>query len=225
VNSLALLADPIRSALYNFIAASHGEVGRDEAARAVGANRSVASYHLDRLAAEGLLEVDFRRLSGRQGPGAGRTAKVYRRAEREIGFTLPPRRYERASRILATAFDRLPEGARDALVAAAREEGARLAALDPGDGDGLSGLMASLVRHGYEPVASNGEVRLHNCPFRPLAQNHRRLICGINFELLGALLERLASQDLETVYDPRPEWCCVVIRRTQVAPSRESEKP
>lgn len=212
VNSLALLADPVRLALYNFIAASGREVGRDEAAEAVGAHRSVAAYHLDRLAEEGLLEIDFRRLSGRQGPGAGRTAKVYRRAPREIGLTLPPRRYERVGQILATAFEQLPEDARRALIDAAREEGARLAAHEAEDGVGLSPLMASLVRNGYEPVLAEGEVRLRNCPFRPLAQRHRELICGINVELIGALQEIVAPQNFETVFDPRPESCCVVIR-------------
>ena len=65
VTSLGLLADPLRWALYRLVAESEDQaVGRDEAARAVGASRSLVAYHLDRLAKEGLLEVEFRRLSG-----------------------------------------------------------------------------------------------------------------------------------------------------------------
>ena len=216
VATFALLADPIRWALYSFVVAAEGDVGRDEAARGVGASRSVVAYHLDRLVREGLLEADFRRLSGRQGPGAGRTAKVYRRSDREIDLTLPPRRYRRVARILAAAFERLPEDARGpALAEAAREEGARLAAADAGNGDVLPTLLASLRRHGYEPEAANGEVRLRNCPFHVLAQQHRELVCGINVELIGALKDNLAFGEFEAAYDPRPGWCCVVITRIQ----------
>ena len=61
-------------------------VSKDEAAAAMGVARSVAAFHLDRLVADGLLTTEFRRLTGRQGPGAGRPAKLYRRAEaRAVG--------------------------------------------------------------------------------------------------------------------------------------------
>lgn len=55
-------------------------VSRDQAADAVGIPRHQAKFHLDRLTAEGLLDTEYARLTGRSGPGAGRTAKLYRRA-------------------------------------------------------------------------------------------------------------------------------------------------
>ena len=39
----------------------------------------------------------FQRLTGRSGPGAGRTAKLYRRSDTEIGVSLPERRYDLAA--------------------------------------------------------------------------------------------------------------------------------
>jgi predicted ArsR family transcriptional regulator len=39
--------------------APQGDVGRDEAARAVGVSRTLAGFHLDRLVKEGLLEASF----------------------------------------------------------------------------------------------------------------------------------------------------------------------
>ena len=42
---------------------------------AAGIGRTLAAYHLDRLAAEGLLTVTHQRRSGRTGPGAGRPAR------------------------------------------------------------------------------------------------------------------------------------------------------
>jgi predicted ArsR family transcriptional regulator len=210
--SFALLGDPTRWALYRFVAGSEDYVGRDQAARAVGASRSVAAYHLDVLVEGGLLEASFRRLSGRKGPGAGRTAKVYRRSGSQIDLTLPPRRYRRISGILASAFEKIPEEERvPAIAEAARQEGARLAAAQLGDGDGLPALLASLARYGYEPVAADGQIRLRNCPFHLLAQQHRELVCGINVELIGVLKDNLAGGEFQAVYDPRPGWCCVVI--------------
>ena len=84
---------------------SDAAVGKDEAAAAMGVPRSVAAFHLDRLVADGLLTTEYRRLSGRQGPGAGRPAKLYRRAEGELSVSLPDRRYDLAARLLAGAVD------------------------------------------------------------------------------------------------------------------------
>ena len=56
-------------------------MGRDQAAQGVGVPTHTAKFHLDRLVDEGLLEVEFRRLSGRTGPGSGRPAKLYRRSD------------------------------------------------------------------------------------------------------------------------------------------------
>src|SRR5687768_12659053 len=88
------LDDPTRQALYRHVAGRREPVTRDEAATAVGVDRSVAAYHLDRLVADGLLTASFARPEGRSGPGAGRPAKRYERSAGEISVTLPPRSYE-----------------------------------------------------------------------------------------------------------------------------------
>ncbi len=91
VSYLAALSDPSRRALYEFIVAAGRAVSRDEAAAAVGLERGTATHHLERLASDGLVEVEYRRLTGRQGPGAGRPSKLYRRADRQFAVSLPPR--------------------------------------------------------------------------------------------------------------------------------------
>src|SRR2546429_2846136 len=98
------------------------EVGRDEAARALRISRALAAFHLDKLVQLGLLEAAYRRLSGRQGPGAGRPAKLYRRSTRQLEITLPQRRYALAGRLLARALaaQRSP-ASRRALERAARD--------------------------------------------------------------------------------------------------------
>ncbi|HEY9382405.1 MAG TPA: hypothetical protein VIP80_02720, partial [Gemmatimonadales bacterium] len=98
IAGLAALEEPARRALYCYVVNRHAEVGRDEAAQAVGVSRTLAGFHLDRLVEEGLLDTSFRRLSGRAGPGAGRPAKLYRRSDRQLEVALPERRYELAAR-------------------------------------------------------------------------------------------------------------------------------
>ena len=102
---MASLAEPQRRALYRFVVRRDGAVSKDEAAAAMGVPRSVAAFHLDRLVADGLLTTEYRRLSGRQGPGAGRPAKLYRRVAARYRSASPPADYDLAARLLAGAVD------------------------------------------------------------------------------------------------------------------------
>ena len=104
VTGIGVLADSVRRRLYRFVCSQDQPVSRDQAAQAVGIARHKAKFHLDRLEAEGLLEADYVRLTGRSGPGAGRPAKRYRRGTKEFAVTLPARDYEFAARIMADAI-------------------------------------------------------------------------------------------------------------------------
>ena len=101
VGALSALGDPTRRRAYDHVAAEGRPVGREEVAAALGIGRTLAAYHLDRLAADGLLSVSYERRSGRSGPGAGRPAKMYDRSEREVVVSVPPRDYGLAARLLA----------------------------------------------------------------------------------------------------------------------------
>ena len=198
---LASLAEPVRRALYDFVVASSGPVGRDEAAEAVGVSRQVAAYHLDRLADDGLLEVEFRRLTGKAGPGAGRPSKLYCRSSQEYEVSVPPRRYELAARIL---LDAVRDGDLDsaALAEAARRTGREI---------GAAGLEAALAGTGYEPVIENGETRFRNCPFHVLRDRDRETTCGLNVALVEGMIES-SGADLEAVFAPEDGYCCVRLR-------------
>src|SRR5258707_2181726 len=93
VDAIGGLGEPVRRAIYEYAVGRGEPVGRDEVANALGLGRTLAAFHLDRLAEAGLLEVSYARRSGRAGPGAGRPAKLYRRSAAEIEVSLPPRRY------------------------------------------------------------------------------------------------------------------------------------
>src|SRR5437764_7367414 len=106
VSGVSALAEPARRALYLYVAAQPEAVSRDQAAEGVGLPRHTAKFHLDKLVEEGLLDTEFRRLSGRRGPGAGRPAKLYRRSGRELVVSVPERRYDLAGQMLAEAVQR-----------------------------------------------------------------------------------------------------------------------
>jgi predicted ArsR family transcriptional regulator len=220
IGGLSALDEPVRRSLYFHVVRARGDVSRDEAARAVGVSHTLAGFHLDRLAGEGLLETSFRRLSGRTGPGAGRPAKLYRRSERQLAVSLPQRSYELAARILAATFDasgtRNPQGV---LRKTARLEGERIGAdarsragSRPGKKRLVAGAMAALAAHGYEPERAAGEIRLRNCPFHALVSEHKELVCGMNLALCEGVVSGLDIPGVRPVLDPKPGMCCVALR-------------
>jgi predicted ArsR family transcriptional regulator len=224
LTGLAGLGDPIRRALYRHVADRGVPVSRDEAAHAVGISRPLAAYHLDKLLHDGLLEARYQRRSGRQGPGAGRPAKHYVRAGRQLELSLPARDYAALAELLARAIEADPSGsAQAALGRAAGALGAELAAETadhaPPDGDpdqALAALRRALAARGYQPYDDpDGSIRLRNCPFDRIAAGHRQLVCGANHAMLQALTDRLGGDPpVQAVLDPQPGRCCVALTRS-----------
>jgi predicted ArsR family transcriptional regulator len=223
IAAIAALDQPLRRELFRVLASSPGWTTRDAAAAAVGVPRSVAAFHLDKLADAGVLDVRFERTTGRRGPGAGRPSKLYRPSQDETAASLPERRYDLAGSLLAAAVAEstrsgTPVG--ECLRAAARSAGVRMGeeaqeAVDEAgsDHDRRAAVIEVLGRHGYEPVLGvDEEIALANCPFHRLAVEHRELVCGMNLDFLGGLLEGLQSEDRLTArLEPAPGYCCVRI--------------
>jgi predicted ArsR family transcriptional regulator len=218
IGAVAALAEPTRRRLYDLVVASREPVGRDDAVTALGISRELAAFHLDRLVEVGLLRTEFRRRSGRTGPGAGRPAKFYRRADRELQVALPPRDYDRAAALMAMALDRLSAaGSAEVLAKVARDEGTRVGAegrarpARAGRRRSLRSLIDVLGRSGYEPdVTPDGTVCLRNCPYKDLAAEHRDLTCGMNLAWARGVVDGLGVRDVTAELDPEPGRCCVV---------------
>jgi predicted ArsR family transcriptional regulator len=211
--SLSALADPVRRQLYEYVASQGSPVRRDDAAEAAGVSRTLAAYHLDRLAEAGLLAISYARPEGQGGPGAGRPAKLYRRMQDEVSVTVPPRSYGLLAQLFADAVASDESGdVRVALMAAAETEG-RTAA-----GEGAD-LLEALIRRGYEPVVTDdGHVGLRNCPFHQLAQRHAELVCGLNHALLRGVLAGCGGNPDRAELAPRPGRCCVTIHPAASVP-------
>jgi|SRR5215207_1235888 len=222
LSDVAGLADPVRRALYRHVAGRDVAVTRDEAARAVGISRPLAAYHLDRLVDDGLLDARYERRTGRQGPGAGRPAKLYTRSARQIELSLPARDYALLAELLAGAVEADPCGAAQAVLnSAARALGEELGvevARRIISGDDRVQVIAAvrdvLADRGYEPfLEDDGALRLRNCPFDRIAAAHRQLVCGANLALLEGLVDRIGgAEHLTPVLHPQPGRCCVEFR-------------
>ncbi len=212
---IGALADPTRRLLYEYVAAQPEAVGREQAVVALNLAPHNVNFHLDRLVAEGLLEVEYRRLSGRTGPGSGRPSKLYRRGGREFAVSLPPRRYELVAELLAAAVVRAADGVPldEALSRVARDEGRALgAAAEVSDEDQLDRMAVVLESQGYEPIHAPELVALNNCPFDALAQKHTALVCGMNRDFVEGVADGLGCDAVEACLEPGVGRCCVTLR-------------
>ncbi|MFI6850110.1 transcriptional regulator [Kitasatospora sp. NBC_00085] len=222
IDAIAVLQDPVRRRLYEYVVAQGREVGRNEAAEAAGVARTLAAHHLDKLAEAGLLESGSRRLTGRSGPGAGRPAKVYTRARAERSVSLPVRDYRTAAELLAEAAEQAGLDAGLCAVARRRGEALRGSAAPCG---GLAEAMEVLAARGYEPHLEGAQgaegpagsaahvVRMRNCPFHAVAERFPPLVCGMNLALLEGLLG--ADGPVRARMDARPGECCVVVEASK----------
>src|SRR4051812_36614849 len=167
-----LLSEPTRRRIYGAVRDAESPVTREAVADVAGVSRRLAAFHLDALAAAGLLSVDYARPPGRSGPGAGRPAKRYVATDIDVDLSLPARRYDLAARILArgiTAAD--GADARPHALHVARAEGEEVGRLRRRGGRmstarTLEAASDTLADLGYEPKSEpNGCIRLRNCPF------------------------------------------------------------
>ncbi len=187
---LLALGDSTRRDLYFFVVGRGTWVSRKEAAEALELRPGLVAHHLDRLVDDGLLEIQYRRLTGRSGPGAGRPAKLYRRTDATFELTLPPRNPRLVNQLLIEAVGRLGRRAdpvRRALVDVAREAGVaagRRAAESASTRDGGRVFTDLLGTMGYAPHGSDGELSLANCPYEPVAEQDRQTVCSMNLALV-----------------------------------------
>jgi predicted ArsR family transcriptional regulator len=215
VSALAALDDPTRRAVFDLVTRAGAAVGRDATAQSLGVSRRAAAFHLDRLAEQGLLAVEYGRPPGRSGPGAGRPAKLYRRTDEEVAVSVPERHYDLVGELLAAAVvESIDTGApvREVLYRTAYEAGKTI-------GAAADNLPSALEDAGYEPRLHDhdgGAVVLGNCPFHRLAQQFTALVCGVNLQLLRGVADGAGDSSYLAQLDPGPGHCCV-----RLQPGRE----
>ena len=208
--AVALLAEPVRQRLYGHVRERGEPVGREDAAREAGISVKLAAFHLDRLAEAGLLDVDYRRLSGRTGPGAGRPAKVYSASARSFAVVIPQTRYTLAASMMATALSGETTPLPDVAHAVGDPLGPAIRTRARTQRGRREAVRQQLAQLGFEPQEQpDGEVVLRNCVFRELSDSHRQLICGMNAALVRGLLDGAQLRSLHVEGGPPEPTCCV----------------
>jgi predicted ArsR family transcriptional regulator len=226
ISAAAALDDPTRRAMYDFIRSARRPITREEAAAQVGISRKLAAFHLDKMVDLGLL-VSRPGVSGGEVRKIGRAPKVYEPAEAMIKVVIPAREPDVLAKILldTIADGRGDERAVDTAVRVGRDHGWEAGHAEhqrqrPGrlSVERATALARAMMRRcGYEPsLDADGVLRLNNCPFHPLAEHNRDLVCNINLAYLSGLLDGLGAAALAATLAPRPGFCCV-----EVAPIRQ----
>jgi predicted ArsR family transcriptional regulator len=217
LEAMAALREPTRRRLYQFVERQADAVSRDEAANEIGISRALAAFHLDKLVELGLLRAEFRRLSGRSGPGAGRTSKLYLRSRNQLSVSLPRRDHELLARLLAASFSSnaqdspAAEPARKFGISLGQRARRRLRG-DPGPARLLQCVEGVLERLGFEPYrASPSEVRLRNCPFDPLSRVYTPVVCGVAQSVITGIAEGVGATAVRVGRQEQPDRCCGVI--------------
>jgi len=220
VGAISVLSDDVRRRVYFHVRAAPNPISRDQAAELAGISRNLAAFHLEKLVAASLLKISQPRLPRLRRPG--RSPKLYSPADTELEFSLPPRRYDAMAAMLVEAVHLGGEAVRDAALRAARSLGVSIGAATLGESrlgrlgtERAIGLVRPILeQRGYEPEVRRNdgmEMLLRNCPFHGLLSTDKALICALNCEYVGGILEGLRVQAVEAQLVPRPEHCCVTV--------------
>jgi predicted ArsR family transcriptional regulator len=193
------LGDPTRRRVFFTVREAGDAVSKDDVARAVGIDRRLAGFHLDKLVDQGFLVAEFHRRTGRSGPGAGRPAKHYRLAEAELTVGLPERHYDLlASLLLKAASDESGATGQDVLDRVGYEFGYQVGLTEIAGGrtrpgqegvDAVTEVVRLLSRYGFAAEADGtGTIRACACPFEELAFGDPERICGLDRAIWKGML-------------------------------------
>ncbi|HSF86888.1 MAG TPA: hypothetical protein VLG28_14695 [Acidimicrobiia bacterium] len=157
---------------------------------------NVARHHLDRLVADGWLQVTHRRRNDRRGPGAGRPAKHYEPTSKEVSLQFPMRRYDLLAELLCRVLQRVaPETAPQIAEEIGEEYGRELAAEiglpeEAGFDVAVQAVAQTMMGMGFDTEAKpNARTLLTRyCPFGDTATNHPALVCKLDQGIVRGLL-------------------------------------
>lgn len=195
----AALGDATRRRVFFAVRGAARDQTKDEVAAAVGIDRRLAGFHLDKLVEHGFLEADFRREAGRGGPGAGRPPKRYRPADADVLLALPERHYELlASLLLRATRERSDADPQRTLERVGYEFGFELGVAEVAAGatspeatpaEAIEAVVRLLSRYGFAARAE-GDARLRACacPFEELAFDDPERICGLDRAIWRGML-------------------------------------
>jgi predicted ArsR family transcriptional regulator len=180
-----VFGDPTRRGIYRHLRGASEPLSASEVAEVFGLHRTVARAHLEKLSVLGLVESGTRRRAG-----GGRPSKTYMLTGERLEVMLPPRRYERLSRLLLRLIDSTvePGVAADAALELGRAFGAETAAEIAGDDVqppvklAPRAVVAWMDEAGYSVSLDDGAkgvvvVEVRNCVYSELAEEFPDVVC------------------------------------------------
>lgn len=203
----ATLGDATRRGIYITVRESVEPVTAGHISELFNIHTNVARHHLDRLVADGYLQVTRKRRSERSGPGAGRPAKHYETTAKEISLQFPARRYDLLAELLARIVERVaPDTAADIAEDVGREYGRELAAeiglaKDTGFETAVTAVAKAMMGVGFDTEANTDDrlIVTRFCPFGEAASNHPEIVCKLDQGIVAGLLESANAPGIPVV--------------------------
>ena len=199
------LGDATRRGIYITVRESVEPVTAGHIAELFDIHTNVARHHLDRLVADGYLQVTRKRRSEKRGPGAGRPAKHYETTAKEISVQFPARRYDLLAELLARMVKRVaPEEAAQLAEEIGREYGRELAAevglaKDAGFDTAVAAVAKAMMGVGFESEANERAIVTRFCPFGEAASKHPDIVCKLDQGIVSGLLESANAEGVPVV--------------------------
>jgi len=189
-----------------------GGLDAHELARRLGLHANTVRWHLGILADAGLIASGP---AERTSPGRPRV--VY--ALRSETDAARHENYRLLAAVLAGTVAELDDGAARA-AEAGRAWGRYLVRRLPpnvrtSDASATRAVVDLLADEGFRPESGGGEIRMHTCPFRELADSGEGIVCAVHRGLISGALEELRSslevERLDAFVEP--ELCVVRLGR------------
>ncbi len=209
------LGDPTRRKVFFVVREAGSPQTKDDIADAVGIDRRLAGFHLDKLVEQGFLEADFRKRE-RGGPGAGRPPKVYSLAATEAAVTLPERHYDVLAQLLLEAMAE-PGTPEEQLEHVGFAFGQSLAKdqLTRGESvftptQAIAEVVRILTRFGFAAESGGATqdhttIRACSCPFEEMAFHDPVRVCGLDRSIWRGVLSVYAPGATIETTATRPE--------------------
>jgi predicted ArsR family transcriptional regulator len=225
----AALGDVTRRRVFFALRAGGGVQTKDDIARAVGIDRRLAGFHLDKLVEYGFASASLSRPRGASGPG--RPAKRYAVAHESVLVAAPERHYELLAGLLLRATRQGGEASQEALESVGYEYGLEMGLAEVAAGrerpstDSLAQALDAVARllttMGFSADADadpDGSaavaLRACACPFEELAFDEPGRICGLDRAIWRGMIAAFAPDARVTVDNTRAggdESCLMVV--------------
>jgi predicted ArsR family transcriptional regulator len=197
-----------RARVLDLLRAAGGPLGVREVADRAGLHANTARFHLDGLVGAGLAT---REPQLRETPGRPTMAYRATGGDRPMG----QRRYRLLAEMLTSMIAGMVPEPQAAAAEAGREWG-RYLTEQPPPYQGLAAeqavakLASALEEIGFAPEvvaeAEGYQLRLHQCPFREVAERHPDVVCAMHLGLLQGVLEQsrapVTADDLQPFAEP-----------------------